>query len=79
KAPADDATANGIAANSTAANGANANAAAAPSAGPVLHFHLLIPRNYPLSQDAINAKLTEALRAHDPKLSVHIDFISSFV
>ena len=80
KAPADDATANGIAANSTAANGANANAAAtAPGAGPVLHFHLLIPRNYPLSQDAINAKLTEALQAHDPKLSVHIDFISSFV
>ena len=54
------------------------NEAAATDA-PVLHFHLLVPRNYPLSQDAIRAKLTQALKEHDPKLHVHIDFMSSFV
>ena len=47
--------------------------------GPVLHFHLLMPRNYPLSHDAISAQLTEALQAHDHNLHVHVDFISSFV
>lgn len=70
-----------VAAPTDADNEASADAdhEAAAVDAPVLHFHLLVPRNYPLSQDAIRAKITQALKEHDPQLHVHIDFMSSFV
>lgn len=83
--------ANSAAASSVTAAGAGAttnavpvpattdSAVSIPTGTPILHFHLLIPRNYPFSQDAIRAKVTQALQKHDPKLHVHIDFMSSFV
>ncbi|MGI5924794.1 MAG: cation diffusion facilitator family transporter [Lentisphaeria bacterium] len=74
----------GTAATADVSNAASISAAAdstvsVPAGTPILHFHLLIPRNYPLSQDAIRTKVTRALQKYDPKLHVHIDFMSSFV
>ncbi len=65
--------------NLDAAAPADSNNEAAATDAPALHFHLLMPRNCPLSQDAIRAKLTQALKEHDPRLHVHIDFMNSFV
>ncbi|NLZ63764.1 MAG: cation transporter [Lentisphaerae bacterium] len=44
-----------------------------------IHFNLLIPRNYILSQAEISEKLTAALQQYDARLAVQIDYLHSFV
>ncbi|MEG2075588.1 MAG: cation diffusion facilitator family transporter [Victivallaceae bacterium] len=45
----------------------------------VLHFQLLIPRNYALEEDEIRHCLTEAMQIYDREISLHIDFNYAFV
>ncbi len=45
----------------------------------ILHFQLLIPRNYALDEDHIRECLTKAMRAYDSGIRLHIDFNHSFV
>lgn len=44
-----------------------------------IHFNLLIPRNYVLSQEKISQLLISALKKHDPALTLQIDYLNSFV
>ncbi|MCI7643730.1 MAG: cation diffusion facilitator family transporter [Lentisphaeria bacterium] len=45
----------------------------------VLHFQLLIPRNYALDEDEIRRCLSEAMQVYDKQISLHIDFNYAFV
>ncbi len=45
----------------------------------ILHFHLLVPRNYQHSDEEIQQILTERMRVYDPDLELKIEFINSFV
>lgn len=45
----------------------------------VLHFNLLVPRNYFAGYDEITAALTAKMRVYDPQLTLKIDFRNSFV
>lgn len=45
----------------------------------VLHFQLLIPRNYALEEDQIRQRLTHAMRKYDKDIKLHIDFNYAFV
>ncbi len=45
----------------------------------VLHFHLLIPRNYKHSGDEILQILTERMKKYDPELELKIEFLNSYI
>lgn len=44
-----------------------------------LHFHLLIPRNYPLERDILLQKFTADIRKSSPEVELVIEFIDSYV
>lgn len=44
-----------------------------------MHFHLLIPRNYRLSNEKITQRLMESLQKYDANLAIQIDYSNSFV
>jgi len=44
-----------------------------------IHFNLLVPRKYALTQALISAKLTAALQQYDARLAVQIDYTHSYV
>ena len=44
-----------------------------------LHFHLLIPRNYPIEQQDLHQKLTDRIQKTSPEVELVIEFINSFV
>ena len=44
-----------------------------------IHFHLLVPRNYRLSNDEIYAKLNDAMHRYDQSLEIKVDFLNTYV
>lgn len=46
---------------------------------PKMHFNLLIPRNYALSEERLTERLTNSLQKYDANLAVQIDYMNSFV
>lgn len=44
-----------------------------------MHFNLLIPRNYVLSEEEITSLLTTSLQSYDGKLRVQVDYMKSFI